>query len=74
MLASEIAATVMENAFDSLKGPVIRITAPDIPVPFSPRLSPNLSAELPGEAGSLGVLSPPHDDLLVKPACPFCGP
>jgi pyruvate dehydrogenase E1 component beta subunit len=37
-LASEVAATVVEGAFDRLKAPVIRLTAPDIPVPFSPVL------------------------------------
>lgn len=31
----EIAALVAEKAFDSLKAPVMRVTAPDIPVPFS---------------------------------------
>jgi len=37
-LASEVAATIAEHAFDCLKAPVIRLTAPDIPVPFSPVL------------------------------------
>jgi pyruvate dehydrogenase E1 component beta subunit len=37
-LASEVAATVVENAFERLKAPVLRVTAPDIPVPFSPDL------------------------------------
>jgi acetoin:2,6-dichlorophenolindophenol oxidoreductase subunit beta len=37
-VASEIAATVVESGFESLKGPVIRLTAPDVPVPFSPTL------------------------------------
>lgn len=37
-VASEIAATIAENAFDHLKGPVMRLTAPDVPVPFSPHL------------------------------------
>lgn len=37
-LASEVAATVAENVFDRLKAPVIRLTAPDIPVPFCPDL------------------------------------
>jgi pyruvate dehydrogenase E1 component beta subunit len=31
----EIAALVAEEAFDSLKAPIKRITAPDIPVPYS---------------------------------------
>jgi acetoin:2,6-dichlorophenolindophenol oxidoreductase subunit beta len=37
-VASEIAATVAENAFEYLKAPVVRLTAPDVPVPFSPHL------------------------------------
>jgi len=37
-VAAEIAATVAEGAFGQLKGPIIRLTAPDIPVPFSPDL------------------------------------
>jgi pyruvate dehydrogenase E1 component beta subunit len=37
-LAGEIAATVAEHAFESLKAPIVRVTAPDIPVPFSPDL------------------------------------
>jgi len=37
-VASEIAAVVGEKAFDSLNGPVQRVTAPHTPVPFSPSL------------------------------------
>ena len=37
-VASEIAAVVGEKAFDSLNGPVRRVTAPHTPVPFSPSL------------------------------------
>jgi len=37
-VASEVAATVVESAFNYLRGPVIRLTAPDVPVPFSPEL------------------------------------
>jgi 2-oxoisovalerate dehydrogenase E1 component beta subunit len=35
---AEIAATIGEEAFEYLDGPVKRITAPDTPVPFSPPL------------------------------------
>jgi 2-oxoisovalerate dehydrogenase E1 component beta subunit len=35
-LAGEIAAIINEDAFDHLDGPVVRITARDSPVPFSP--------------------------------------
>lgn len=37
-VASEIAATVAERALRSLKAPPLRLTAPDLPVPFSPDL------------------------------------
>jgi len=36
--AGEVAAVVMEDAFDSLKAPLRRVTGPDIPVPASPPL------------------------------------
>ena len=36
--ASEIAARVVENGFGYLKGPIVRVTCPDIHVPFSPAL------------------------------------
>jgi 2-oxoisovalerate dehydrogenase E1 component beta subunit len=35
---AEIAATITEEAFESLDGPVKRIAAPDSPVPFAPPL------------------------------------
>ena len=35
-IAGEIAAIINEEAFDSLDGPIIRLTALDTPVPFSP--------------------------------------
>jgi pyruvate dehydrogenase E1 component beta subunit len=37
-VAAEVAATVAEHAFAYLRGPIVRLTAPDIPVPFSPEL------------------------------------
>ncbi len=37
-IAGEIAAVVNEEAFEHLDGPVIRVTAPDTPVPFAPEL------------------------------------
>jgi 2-oxoisovalerate dehydrogenase E1 component beta subunit len=37
-IAGEIAAIVNEEAFDDLDGPILRITSPDTPVPFSPPL------------------------------------
>ena len=35
-IAGEIAAIINEEVFDDLDGPIVRITAQDSPVPFSP--------------------------------------
>ena len=35
---AEIAATIAEDAFEELDAPIVRIAAPDTPVPFSPPL------------------------------------
>ena len=37
-VASEIAASVAEQAFDALKAPIIRVTRPDAPVAYAPPL------------------------------------
>lgn len=37
-VGAEVAAILAEEAFDLLDGPVVRVTAPDTPVPFSPPL------------------------------------
>lgn len=37
-LTSEIAATIAEDAFEYLKSPIVRLTAPDVHIPFSPTL------------------------------------
>ncbi|MCS6886560.1 MAG: alpha-ketoacid dehydrogenase subunit beta [Acidobacteriota bacterium] len=36
--AGELAATIAEKAFEYLDGPIVRVTAPDTPVPYSPPL------------------------------------
>ncbi|MEW6736654.1 MAG: alpha-ketoacid dehydrogenase subunit beta [Acidobacteriota bacterium] len=36
--AGELAATIAEKAFEYLDGPIMRVTAPDTPVPYSPPL------------------------------------
>ena len=43
--ASEIAATVVEKGFHLLKAPVVRVTRPDVPVPFSPPLERALTPD-----------------------------
>jgi len=37
-LGGELAAVIAEKAFEDLDGPIVRVTAPDTPVPFSPPL------------------------------------
>lgn len=37
-MAGELAALIAEKAFEELDGPIVRVTAPDTPVPFSPPL------------------------------------
>jgi 2-oxoisovalerate dehydrogenase E1 component beta subunit len=37
-VGGEVAATIAEAAFDRLDGPILRVTAPDTPVPFTASL------------------------------------
>lgn len=37
-VGAEVAAILAEEAFDLLDGPIVRVTSPDTPVPFSPPL------------------------------------
>jgi len=37
-MAGELAATITESVWDYLDGPIVRVTAPDTPVPYSPPL------------------------------------
>ena len=37
-LAGELAVSITESIFEYLDGPIVRVTAPDTPVPFSPPL------------------------------------
>jgi len=43
-VGAEVCALIAEEAFEDLDGPVVRVTAPDVPIPFSPSLE---SAVLP---------------------------
>ncbi len=55
-IAGEIAAIINEEAFEDLDGPVLRVTAPDTPVPYSPPLEefflPKVSDDLGFHFGS----------------------
>lgn len=37
-MAGELAALIAEKAFEDLDGPIVRVTRPDTPAPFSPPL------------------------------------
>jgi 2-oxoisovalerate dehydrogenase E1 component beta subunit len=37
-IGAEVCALIAEEAFEDLDGPVVRVTAPDVPIPFSPPL------------------------------------
>ncbi|MFQ5762528.1 MAG: transketolase C-terminal domain-containing protein [Candidatus Bathyarchaeia archaeon] len=37
-VGAEIASTITEEAFDYLDAPVVRIAAPDSPIPYSPEI------------------------------------
>jgi 2-oxoisovalerate dehydrogenase E1 component beta subunit len=37
-VGAEVSALIAEEAFEDLDGPVVRVTAPDSPIPFSPPL------------------------------------
>jgi 2-oxoisovalerate dehydrogenase E1 component beta subunit len=37
-MAGELAATISESVFEHLDAPIVRVTAPDTPVPYSPPL------------------------------------
>jgi len=42
-VASEIAAIVADEGFDSLRAPIVRVARPDVPMPFSPPLETELT-------------------------------
>src|SRR5207253_8413151 len=54
---AEIAATIAEEAFEELDGPVKRIAAPDTPVPFSPPLEKAFIPQVDDVAAGLGGLA-----------------
>jgi pyruvate/2-oxoglutarate/acetoin dehydrogenase E1 component len=45
-VGAEVAALIAEEAFDHLDAPVVRLTAPDVPIPFSPPLEEEVLPQL----------------------------
>jgi 2-oxoisovalerate dehydrogenase E1 component beta subunit len=54
---AEIAATIAEEAFEDLDGPVMRLAAPDTPVPFSPALEKAFIPQVEDVANALRKLA-----------------
>jgi 2-oxoisovalerate dehydrogenase E1 component beta subunit len=55
-IGGEISARINEKAFDSLDGPVLRIAAPDTPVPVQPAARAGVPSEC-GEVAREGALA-----------------
>ncbi len=66
-IGAEVAAVLAERCFEALDAPVVRVTAPDTPVPFSPPLEEMLPPErrqgLPGGEGARRLLGPARFDV-----------
>jgi 2-oxoisovalerate dehydrogenase E1 component beta subunit len=45
-VGAEVAALIAEEAFEHLDAPVVRLTAPDVPIPFSPTLEQEVLPQL----------------------------
>ncbi len=63
--AGEISAIVAEEVFDSLRSPIVRVTAPDMQIPFSPALEkqmyPNKDGVIAAVRRTLETSSRPAD-------------
>jgi len=45
-VGAELAALIAQEAFEHLDGPIVRLTAPDVPIPFSPQLEQRVLPQL----------------------------
>jgi pyruvate/2-oxoglutarate/acetoin dehydrogenase E1 component len=45
-VGAEVAALIAEQAFEHLDAPIVRLTAPDVPIPFSPPLEQEVLPQL----------------------------
>ena len=50
-VGAEVAAVISERAFEDLDAPIRRLTAPDVPIPFSPPLEIGLATTRRHEGG-----------------------
>lgn len=65
--AAEIAALVAEEAFESLRAPIVRVTTPDTQIPFSPALEKPL---YPGRAGIADAVRRVTGERVATPRTP----
>jgi pyruvate/2-oxoglutarate/acetoin dehydrogenase E1 component len=45
-VGAEVAALIAQEAFEHLDAPIVRLTAPDVPIPFSPPLEQGVLPQL----------------------------
>ena len=50
---AQVAALIAEHAFEELDGPVRRVAAPDVPIPFSPPLEQAVLPSVDAHPGGL---------------------
>ncbi len=65
--AAEISAFVAEEAFDALKAPIVRVTTPDMQIPFAPVLEQQLypnAARIEAAARRVLDLNPSEKELI----------
>jgi pyruvate/2-oxoglutarate/acetoin dehydrogenase E1 component len=55
-VGAEVAALISEEAFEDLDAPIRRLTAPDVPIPFSPPLEQNVLPQVDDMKEALGEL------------------
>ena len=55
-VGAEVAALISEEAFEDLDAPIRRLTAPDVPIPFSPPLEQAVLPQLDDMKEALGEL------------------
>src|SRR5215211_6636757 len=64
----EIAATIAEEAFEHLDAPIMRIAAPDSPVPFSPPLEKAFIPQVEADESLLEISTDKVDTEIPSPA------
>src|SRR5439155_719198 len=73
-IAGEIAARINEQAFEWLDGPIMRVTAHDVPLPYAPTLVAVLETEAGATAAKPTAASAPLKPEPPKAAAPALAP